>query len=277
MSDAEHSDVSVEYDGIRYIRPPRPLRFPVSDEGGETKWHLEVRTLMYQYLLHGFSSRAHVGSQQFVYWNAADPQLWLAPDAFVRLGGPDDAFATWNVWERGAPHVAVEIESLVDWPPPPDEDARNRDWIARLEKYRSLGVRELLRFDPENDPRVLRIWDRIDNDLLERAGPDNVSKVLPGYWLVVNDQELGPTLRLSHDAEGKDLFLTPTETYRRVADTQARAADAHTRAADAHTRAADTHAWAADAHARIAKANADKAKANQEIAEAKASKARSQS
>jgi len=207
---------------------------------------------MYHYLLHGFASRAHIGSQQFVYWNAADPQLWLAPDAFVRLGGPDEEFATWNVWERGAPHVAVEIESVIDHPAlPNDEGARNRDWIARLEKYRSLGVRELLRFDPDSDARVLRIWDRVENDLLERAGSDNVSRVLPGYWLVVNDPELGPTLRLSHDAEGKNLFPTATEAYRRDADAHARAADAHARQAKAYQENADANAGTANAVARI--------------------------
>jgi len=211
MSSMEQSDGSVEYGGIHYVRAPRPLEFPGHERVPETKWHLEARTLVYQFLMHGFASRAHVGSQQFVYWDAADPEARLAPDAFVRLGGPDTRFSTWEVWERGAPHVAIEIESEIDFPPPPSDDERAKDWAEKLEKYRRLGVRELLRFDPEKDPRVLRIWDRVDNDLLERVGSECMSKVLPGYWQVVNDPHLGRSLRLSRDADGKDLFLTKAE------------------------------------------------------------------
>lgn len=218
MSNTDALEGAVEYAGIRYLRAPRPLCFPESDEAAETKWHLEVRTIVYHFLLHGFAASAHVGSQQFVYWDAANPHAWLAPDAFVRLGGPDESFRTWDVWERGAPHLAVEIESVPDYPEPPTDEERAKQWSDKLEKYRTLGVRELLRFDPEHDPRVLRIWDRIDNDLLERAGADNVSKVLPGYWLVVNDEQLGPTLRLSRDADGKDLFLTNAEASKARAD-----------------------------------------------------------
>ena len=47
------------------------------------------------------------------------------------------------------------------------------------------------------------------------------SNVLPGYWLVVQDAKLGPSLRLSHDERGQALFLTAGE-----ADAQRIQADA---------------------------------------------------
>jgi hypothetical protein len=126
----------------------------------------------------------------------------LAPDAFVRLHTPDSKFKSWKVWEWGAPELAVEILS--------DSDEH---WETKLLKYARLGVRELVSFDPESSPATLRIWDRLETDLVEREliGNSAASNVLPGYWVVVADPEHGPALRLSHDDEGTSLFPTPTE------------------------------------------------------------------
>ena len=46
--------------------------------------------------MHAYADRAGIGSDQFVYWNAADPARGLAPDAFVRFGAPDEDFDTWG-------------------------------------------------------------------------------------------------------------------------------------------------------------------------------------
>lgn len=199
------SEAPVTIGGFRYIRAPRPLHFPEHEQVPETKLHLELRTMLWQFLKLAFESSALIGCDQFVYWDAANPRLSLAPDAFVRLGGPDELFRTWKVWERGAPHVAIEIIS--------DHDARDRNWAAKLHAYRQLGVRELVRFDPEASEGQLRVWDRIENDLTEREPPSapTPSNVLPGFWLVQEDAKLGPSLRLSRDAAGSDLYLTPQE------------------------------------------------------------------
>ena len=74
-------------------------------------------------------------------------------------------------------------------------------------------MRELVSFDAEHSPAVLRIWDRLDSDMVERelSTGSAASNVLPGFWVVVNDAEHGPALRLSHDEDGTQLFSTPTE------------------------------------------------------------------
>ena len=190
---------------VRYLRAPRPLHFPEHEQVPETKWHLELKTLVYQFLKLAFADRAHIGCDQFVYWDAANPRVCLAPDAFLRFGGPDELFGSWKVWERGAPHVAVEIIS--------DHDARDRNWEAKLLHYRQLGVQELVRFDPDAPERKLQVWHRVENDLVEREASAEPmrSNVLPGYWLVVEDGRIGPSLRLSHDPQGRELFLTSSE------------------------------------------------------------------
>lgn len=189
----------------RYLRAPVPLHFPEFEKVPETKWHLELRTLVYQFLQLAFADRATIGCDQFVYWDAANPRVCLAPDAFVRMGPPDEMFGSWKVWERGAPHVAVEIIS--------SEDGRDRLWAPKLEHYRQLGVQELVRFDPEAIEARLRIWDRVENDLIEREPSADAerSNVLPGFWTVVQHAKFGPSLRLSHDEAGESLYKTPTE------------------------------------------------------------------
>lgn len=207
---ADSADEPVVINGRRYLRAPVPVHFPEFALVPETKRHLEQRTMLYQIFKLAFAERAAIGCDQFVYWDPTNPRQCLAPDAFVRLGVRDDMFRTWKVWERGAPEVAIEIISSID--------ARDRNWDEKLESYRRLGVRELVRFDPECEPASLRIWDAIDQDLVEReaVGRSAPSHYLPGVWLVVEDPEQGSLLRLSHDSEGKNLYPTPAEQLRQA-------------------------------------------------------------
>lgn len=210
--------------GNRYLRTPQPVHFPESAEVPESKLHLELRALLYALLKYSFASQHSIGSEQFVYWDPTDPRACLAPDAFVRLGQPDSHFKTWKVWERGAPELAVEIQS--DWD-------QGEPWDAKLRKYPKLGVRELVAFDP--DKGQLRMWDFVENDLVERdlAVAGAGSNVLPGYWVVVPDLELGRALRLSRTADASALYPTAVE-----AEAEARRVEAEAQRVEADAAAA---------------------------------------
>src|SRR6476646_7246336 len=93
----------------RYVRPPVPIHFPSSELVPETKRHMLLRTALFDILSLAFGDRAAIGSDQFVYYNALEPTECVSPDVMVRLGHANDLFETWKTWERGAPHVAVEI------------------------------------------------------------------------------------------------------------------------------------------------------------------------
>lgn len=193
-----------------YVRPPTPVHFPDSAEMPETGVHLEVRTALYFLVRDFVGERGAVGSDQFMYWDASDPRSCLAPDLIVRMGACPGPFPTWKVWERGAPHLAVEVVS--------PSDASESHWAEKLERYRKSGVNEVVRFDPANAERPLRLWDCIEGDLVEReleGEHASLCDTLGVHWCVREDRTLGRVLRLSRDAQGQKLI--PTEAERAAA------------------------------------------------------------
>jgi Uma2 family endonuclease len=212
------------------------VRFPVSAEVPEHRRHLRLRTLLFQFLEHAFAAVAAVGSEQFVYWDPTDPRACLSPDAFVRFGAKSEDFPSWKVWERGAPHVAIEIIG--------ESDESDASWQEKLDKYRRLGVSELVWFDPQAPEQPLRIWDFVGDDLLERRllDPCAQSHHLGGYWLPIQQPNGDLTLRLSRDAQGLHLFPTPEEEHaqhRRAAERLRRAAEESLRLETEARRAAE--------------------------------------
>ena len=179
-----------------HISAPRPLFFPTEAEIPETKDHLDLRTALYLVLRSLFSATAWVGSDQFVNYDASDPSRVVAPDLFVRRGGPDEQFSSWKTWERGAPELAVEIVS--------ESDASPGAWEKKLSRYHAMGVAEVVRFEARGE-RPLRIWDRIADDLVERRveGERSESRVLGLDFVVAKG-----ALRLARDGA---ILPTPDE------------------------------------------------------------------
>jgi hypothetical protein len=223
-----------------YVTAPKPIIFPseepLEEKVPETKRHLEARTTLYLLLKDALAGAA-VGSEQFVYWDAGDPRRCLSPDVFVKLGTPDASFDTWKIWERGAPDLAVEIVSAADH--------RDADWAVKLERYQATGIAEVVRFDPADDRRPLRVWDRIEDELLERAPESGELYACASLalWWVIAPSEYGPMLRLARDRTGAQLLPTPSEerTHLAVAladERRARAQAEHERMLEQHARRA---------------------------------------
>jgi Uma2 family endonuclease len=201
----------------RYVRKPVRVVFPESAEVPETGVHLELRTGLYLLVRDFVAERGVVGSEQFVYWNPSEPRQCLAPDLIVRMGAPPGPFPTWKTWERGAPHLAVEVVS------PSDES--EGEWRRQLGRYRRAGISEVVRFAPDEEAGALRIWDRVEGDLVEREliGENALAcDTLGVFWCLKRDAVLGRVLRLSRDAAGVDLVLTRAEQQAaRVAELEA--------------------------------------------------------
>jgi Uma2 family endonuclease len=154
---------------LRYVRAPEPIVFPEEEEVPEGLPHLLARTFLFQLLRFALGPAHSVGSDQFVYWLATNPNRKLAPDVFVRLHVPQTPFGSWKTWEQGGPpDLAVEIVS-------PDEGGTKAlPWVEKLARYAEVGVKELVRFDPQAAAgERLRAWDRVREDLLERVIADD--------------------------------------------------------------------------------------------------------
>jgi len=193
-----------------YVRPPVPIHFPDSALMPETGVHLEVRTALYLLVRDFVGTRGAVGSEQFMYWDATDPRACLAPDLIVRMGAKPGPFPTWKIWERGAPHLAVEVVS--------PSDVSESAWTEKLAGYSKTGVNEIARFDPADAEHPLRLFDRFDGgDLVERDLTDEHSwlcDTLGVYWCVREDATLGRVLRLAFDPLGEKLVPTAIEQER---------------------------------------------------------------
>ncbi len=265
---------SVRIGRHRYVRAPTPIHFPseesLEDAVSETKRHLEVRTTLYLLMKDALAGHA-IGSDQFVYWDARDPQKCLSPDVFVKRGTSDALFDTWKVWERGAPELAVEVVSA--------SDRRDSDWDEKMERYQASGIAEVVRFDPMNATCPIRAWDRVEGELLERSpdSSDLCECATLGMWWVVAPSPFGPQLRLSRDREGKDLLPTADEQRLILAgqlaeERRARTLAEHERLLAEHARALAEQKLQveAEAHKREAEAHKREAEAHKREAEARA-------
>jgi Uma2 family endonuclease len=205
----------------RYLRPPVPLFFPVEERVPESRWHRISTERLAQSIEHELARQVLVSCDQFLHWDPTNPKRCLAPDVALRLGAPAELLLTWKTWERGAPHVGVEVVS------PSDAPVLRLD--EELERYRQAGVAEVVRYDHAARERAIRIWDLVDGDLVERdlTDPEGLRcDALGFYWFVYPDPELGPTLRLARDREGKELVMTAAEAERVEADAERAAKEA---------------------------------------------------
>jgi Uma2 family endonuclease len=171
-----------------------------------------------------------VGADQFVYFDASNPKRCLAPDGFVTLGVRDHDFRSYDVWKEGTPHVAFEVLS-------PSDSPERLPFEEKLRRYHALGIQELVAIDVDGEPGArLRVWDRIDGDLVERVVTDEKTPCLMlGVTLLVGPVDEYPVgLRLARDVDGRELVLTEAEGRR--AEAEGRRVEAEGRRVEAEGR-----------------------------------------
>ena len=229
---------------LQYVRAPEPLVFPEEEEVPEGLPHLLVRTFLFQLLQFALGPAHSVGSDQFVYWIATDPRRKLSPDVFARLGVPQVSFGSWKTWENGgSPDLAVEIIS------PNEGDGVT--WDEKFARYRELGVKELVRFDPEApEGKRLRAWDLVRGDLVERViVRDRTPCLTLGLnWTVCPIPKHPVGLRLIDD-DGRWLE-TETEVAAKVREAEAKARVEAEARAEAEAKARVEEREAAEARIR---------------------------
>jgi hypothetical protein len=206
---------------LRHVRAARPLVFPTTEPEDERvpegKLHVMLKLFLFALLRRHFANRHSIGCDQFLFWNARDPDRRCAPDGFMKLDRPDDVFESWKTWERGTPELVVEIEG--------EYSGKKLSWRERFERFHEIGTREIVRFDYRGKAGSrLRVWDRIDDDLVERVVERESTPCLTlGLWWVVGEADgMNAALRLAHDKTGARLLLTEGEgAARRIAELEA--------------------------------------------------------
>lgn len=201
--------------GIRYIRPIRPVDFPASDpewDMVESDRHQQMCEVIRDVLRRAATSASTVGSDHFIYFDASNSQRKCAPDAFVVLGVPQESITSWKTWEKGAPHLCVEILS-------PSDTQEKLPLQEKLARFHTMGVDEVIAFDTDAEPgKRLRAWDLHSGDLVERVVEGDITPCRAlGLWFVSAPYELlglPYALRLAETAAGTPLVPTPLEAER---------------------------------------------------------------
>jgi len=138
----------VESHGLRPARAVRAVDFPSTDpewDMPEGTRHHRLCEILYQLLRVVVGPGSTVGADQFVYFAATDPKRKCAPDAFVKLGVPQDEFLSWKTWQSGAPELCVEILSASD-------TKEKLTLKQKLTRFRAMGTREVLVYDVDAAP-----------------------------------------------------------------------------------------------------------------------------
>lgn len=180
---------------------------------GQSRRHFLMCKALYEVLVAAVGRDSTVSCDLSHYFDAANPERKLAPDGAVKFGVAPEPVDSWKVWERGAPELAFEILS-------PSDSPERWTFEEKLARYRAMGVLELVVFDADGGTgKRLRVWDRMDGDLVERTVVDEKTPciTLDAFLVVAPVHDLPACVRVARDAAGNELVPTESEA-RRIAE-----------------------------------------------------------
>ncbi|WP_437686907.1 Uma2 family endonuclease [Sorangium sp. So ce176] len=217
-----------------------PTHYPVEKKMGEDSlqtWIVELLRPLIERWYSELGRPRFVGADQFIYDQQFDPSKVVAPDVYVLPGvAPGRRVRSWKVWETGiAPSFALEVVS---------SDDPYKEYADALERYRELGVKELVIFDPDWEKSRDRVrwlrYRRLKARGFVRVEATNVDRIYArvlGCWLRVTGDGEEVRLRLATGPEGEELFSAAAEAERVDVEAE-RAAKQAERAAKQAERAA---------------------------------------
>ncbi|MFO0560057.1 MAG: Uma2 family endonuclease [Polyangiales bacterium] len=191
--------------------------YPESDHMGESMIQRLIAELLRPLLARFLAERgevAFVGADQFFYWKRGDATQRVAPDVYVVPGqASEQAPASWLLWqhERG-PSFALEVVG---------RDAA-KDYEDAPSLYKSLGVDELVIFDPEPERRSdgvrWQVWRTVKRRGFVRVYASNADRAecaSLGCWLRCVGEGAALRVRIATGPLGDELFATELEREQR--------------------------------------------------------------
>jgi hypothetical protein len=212
---------------------PDPTVYPVEKKMGEDSLQtliVEVLRPLIERWYDELGRPTFVGADQFIYYEQFDPSKVVAPDVYVLAGvSPRRRVKTWKVWKTGiVPSFAMEVVAT---------RGTKKDYVDAPERYRDLGVKELVIFDPDAERSQDRVrWQRYRKlkargfVRVEATNADRIYARELGCWLRTVGEGLATRVRLSTGPEGEELFPTAVEAERAAKEAE-RAAKEGERAA----------------------------------------------
>lgn len=160
--------------------------------------------------------KAFVGADQFFYYDEADFALRIAPDVYVIPGleAPREE-RVWKCWElENPPTFALEIVGR----------DKGKDYEDSPIAYRSVGVRELVVYDPDWTPKSKtrvrwQVFRRVKKRGLVsvlKTNDDRIESSALGCWLRIVGEGGARRVRLGVGAFGETLIATDEERAREL-------------------------------------------------------------
>lgn len=190
---------------LKTKREKEEIFYPESDGKpmGETDFHIQTITYLYQALNAFFSNKSDVKilADIMIYYEEGSPHKVFSSDVAVVKGVGKHLRRSYKLWEeKQFPQVVFEISSRATW-----GDDLNKKWYL----YQKFGVKEYYIFDPEYDylPEPLIAY-RLKKDELRQVKVKNGKIFSDELGLEIVDT--GKGLRL-YDPQAKEFIKTLEE------------------------------------------------------------------
>ena len=206
--------------------PPTAVDYPSSDGKPLAENDAQRHAILYAVgalrVRYGDRPDVYVSGDLLVYYEEGNPQVSVAPDAFVVFGVENRMRMSYKVWEEGkGPDFVLEVASPSTW----REDVERKPGI-----YASLGIGEYFLFDPTGEHLVPRLqgYRLVDGAYEHLPVVESIDRTLTmssdmlGLELRAKDEELR-----FHDPETGETLLSYAEehTARREETAARRAAE----------------------------------------------------
>jgi len=205
MKRFRNCDKLINMNAALKIKNRAEIYYPETDGKpmGETDYHIQTITYIYQALSAFFSSAADVKvlADIMFYYEEGNPRKVFSPDVMVVRGVGNHPRRSYKLWEeKQFPQVIFEISSRGTW----GEDL-NKKWLL----YQQFGVKEYYIFDPEYDylPEPLIAY-RVKRGELKQVAVKN--KRIFSEELGLDVVDTGEGLRF-FNPETKEFLRTLTE------------------------------------------------------------------